>query len=105
MLTGRQDRAPFHQRSIMRSPRLPKGPKPARPAPARPRFNVSRIIDDAASKGWNQRQLGLRAGLASSTMSRFITGQNQTPKVAVRLAKALGQSLERYLVRGAEVTA
>lgn len=53
---------------------------------------------DIAAKGWQPTDLADRAGVARSTVSRFLNGQFQTARVAKKLAAALGYSVRRYIV-------
>jgi transcriptional regulator with XRE-family HTH domain len=63
----------------------------------RPRFNTTLIGADMALKGWNGRDLARRARVSDMTISRFFAGE-QSPKTAGRIARALGQTIERYFV-------
>jgi transcriptional regulator with XRE-family HTH domain len=62
------------------------------------RFNVAQIQMDLAAKGWQPTDLADRAGVARSTVSRFLNGEFQTARMAKRLAEALGYSVRRYIV-------
>ena len=61
-------------------------------------FNVAQLQHDIAAKGWQPVDLADRADVARSTVSRFLSGESQTPRVAKKLAKALGYSIRRYLI-------
>jgi transcriptional regulator with XRE-family HTH domain len=62
--------------------------------------------DDMALKGWQPTDLAQRADVARSTVSRFLSGESQTSRVAKKLAEALGYSVRRYyLVTRETVTA
>lgn len=62
-------------------------------------YNVALMEDDAAEKGWNQAYLARVIGRDRGTVSRFFTGEVQTPKVAKELADALGRPVRRYHIR------
>ena len=62
------------------------------------RFDVDRMRDDIAAKGWQPADLADRAGVARSTVGRFLNGDFQTPRTAKKLAETLGYSIRRYLV-------
>lgn len=65
------------------------------------RFNAQRLAEDMAERGWNKSDLARKAGVADNTVIRFLRSEFQTPKTAKRLARALGYSVRRYLVREA----
>lgn len=68
------------------------------------RFNAQLMAEDMARKGWNKLQLATRAGVADMTVIRFLRGE-QTAATAKKLAKALGRSIDRYLIRSDEAVA
>jgi lambda repressor-like predicted transcriptional regulator len=59
-------------------------------------WNAERLAADMAIRGWNNHELARRAGLSYKTVERFVTGETQTSKTAVKLATALGYSVRRY---------
>ena len=61
-------------------------------------FDVARMQQDLAAKGWQPTDLADRAKVARSTVSRFLNGEFQTARMAKRLANALGYSVRRYIV-------
>lgn len=69
------------------------------------RYDVSRMAGDVAAKGWQPIDLARKAGVAASTVTRFLRGEHQTPRMAKRLSKALGQAADHYLIRDAEAVA
>lgn len=69
------------------------------------RFDHCLMERDAAAKGWTGTRLAARAGLAQMTVSRFFRGQPVRPDSAKKLARALGQPIERYMVASAEAVA
>lgn len=68
-------------------------------------FNAQLMAEDMAAKGWTKLDLANRAGVADMTVIRFLRGERQTAPTAKKLAKALGRSIERYLVRSSEAVA
>lgn len=63
-------------------------------------YNVQRLAEDIAAKGWTKLELARRAGVNDMTVIRFLRGDHQTAPTAKRLAKALGRSV-RYYIGGA----
>lgn len=63
------------------------------------RFDTSRIRLDMDLKGWQSVDLAARAGVAGSTISRFLSGECQTARTLRKIAVALGHSTRRYLVQ------
>jgi len=66
------------------------------------RFNVAQMQHDIAARGWQPADLADKAGVARSTVSRFLNGEFQTARMAKRLAQALGYSVRRYIVTAEE---
>lgn len=64
----------------------------------RPQFDVAKMRDDMALKGWLPIDLARAAGVADMTVYRFLSMEAQTAKTAKKLADALGYSLRRYLI-------
>jgi transcriptional regulator with XRE-family HTH domain len=62
------------------------------------RYNVERMAEDIAARGWHPSGLADRVGVARSTVGRFLSGEFQTAKTAEKLAKGLGYSVRRYLI-------
>lgn len=62
------------------------------------RYDVERMETDMALKGWVAADLSRASGVSAMTVSRFMAGHTQTPRVAMKLAGALGYSVRRYLV-------
>lgn len=58
-----------------------------------------RLVADMTNLGWNQTDLARAAGVSHMTVSRFMSGESQTPKTAKKLAIALGFSIRRYIVQ------
>jgi transcriptional regulator with XRE-family HTH domain len=66
-------------------------------------YNVLRLAEDMAAKGWMNQDLAREAGVSDMTITRFLRGERQTARTAKRLALALGYSISRYLLRTAAV--
>lgn len=62
-------------------------------------WDVQLIAEDMAVKGWHKRELARRAKLGHATIVRFLSGERQTAVTAAKIAKALRQDTERYLIR------
>lgn len=54
------------------------------------------IIQDMASRGWTQRELARRAKLTEMQVSRLVTGQASSQRVAAAVARALGRAAGHY---------
>lgn len=61
-------------------------------------YNVERVTDDMALRGWNQSDLARAARLSNMTITRFLRREAQTAKTDERIARALGYTVRRYLV-------
>ena len=64
-------------------------------------FNTQLMAEDMARKGLNKLELAMKAGVADMTVIRFLRGESQTGKTAKKLARALGQKVDRYIVSAA----
>jgi transcriptional regulator with XRE-family HTH domain len=62
------------------------------------RFDVELLEHDMAARGWIPSDLASRAKVANSSVSRFLSGEFQTNRMAKKLATALGYSVRRYLI-------
>lgn len=62
------------------------------------RFNVQLMLEDMTLKGWTKLDLSRRAKVADMSVIRFLRGEQQTARMAKKLATALGYSMKRYLV-------
>ena len=72
-------------------------------ATATPGYDVARLQDDMAAKGWMAIDLARKAKVSHMTVSRFLSGERQTARMAKRLAEALGYSVRRYLISSKEM--
>ena len=70
---------------------------------ARIAYDVDRIREDMALRGWMKRDLARVAGVSPMTVSNFISGHAQTAKTAHKLALALGYTVRRYLISNRKV--
>jgi len=61
-------------------------------------YDLSKIREDMALRGWNARDLARIAGVSQSGVSKFLRNQAQTAKMATKLATALGFGVRRYLI-------
>jgi transcriptional regulator with XRE-family HTH domain len=66
------------------------------------RYDIAKMTDDMAAKGWIQQDLADKAHVSHMSVSRFLRGERQTNRMAKRLSQALGYSVRRYL--GQEVS-
>jgi transcriptional regulator with XRE-family HTH domain len=64
------------------------------------RFDVEKLQWDIAERGWMATDLARESGVSHMTVSRFLSGEIQTPRTAAKFAAALGKTVRRYLVRG-----
>lgn len=64
----------------------------------KPTYDVDKLQDDMALKGWLPVDLADAAGVADMTVYRFLRRESQTAKTAKKLAEALGYSIRRYLI-------
>jgi transcriptional regulator with XRE-family HTH domain len=63
-----------------------------------PGYDISRMREDIALKGWMPSDLARKARVSGMTVSRFLRSEAQTARTAAKLAKALGYSVRRYLI-------
>lgn len=64
-------------------------------------YDVQRMAEDMAIKGWTKLDLARAATVSDMTVIRFLRGDHQTAPTADRLARALGFSPRRYVVPSA----
>lgn len=67
-------------------------------AARRVEFNAQLMAEDMTRKGWTKDEFANRAGVSDMTVIRFLRGDSQTAPTAKKLAKALGRSMDRYLI-------
>jgi transcriptional regulator with XRE-family HTH domain len=61
------------------------------------------MSEDMDARGWTASDMASKAGIATSTVTRFLKGEYQTAPTAKKLAKALGyMTARRYVVRRVE---
>lgn len=68
-----------------------------------PTYDIPLLKSDMVLKGWLPMDLARKADVSHMTVARFLSGEIQTPRVAKKLATALGHSLKRYVILGREV--
>jgi transcriptional regulator with XRE-family HTH domain len=68
-------------------------------------YDIRRLAEDMAAKGWDQTDLARESGVSVATVSRFFSGEYQTAPTAKRLGLALGYSVRRYIVTSLAVSA
>lgn len=65
-------------------------------------YDVALLKDDLAAKGWLPIDLARKAEVSHMAVSRFLSGERQTARMAKKLAVALGHSVRRYLISARE---
>lgn len=60
-------------------------------------YDVERMQRDMVAKGWQPVDLARKAGVSPSSVTRFFSGEFQTPRMAKRLSKALNRGAAYYL--------
>lgn len=65
------------------------------------RFDVQRMREDMAERGWLPTDLARAAGMSDMTVSRTLNGSRSNPRTIERFARALGKTPRRYLIRKA----
>lgn len=68
------------------------------------RFDVARMVDDMTAAGLSPADVARRCRppVSRSTMTRFLNGTHQTPRIAKRIARVLRKTVEDYLIRSSE---
>ena len=59
-------------------------------------WDTSKVVADRDLRGWSTHTLATRAGLSYKTVDRFLNGEVQTAKTALKIATAMGYSIRRY---------
>jgi transcriptional regulator with XRE-family HTH domain len=62
-------------------------------------YDAAKLAGDMAARGWINKDLARAAGVSEMAVSRFLRGERQTARTLAKLAKALGYSPRRYLIR------
>lgn len=62
------------------------------------KYDVERMRLDIAAKGWLPVDLARRAKVNPASVTRFLSGEFQTPRMAKKLSKPLGKPPDHYLV-------
>ena len=68
-------------------------------------YNVELMQRDAAGLGYNGTSLARRARVSQMAVSKFLREQSRSPALAHKLAKALGHTVDRYLIADADLVA
>lgn len=65
---------------------------------SRPAYDGARMAQDATSLGWLPIDLARAASVSHTAAGKFLKGIHQTPRMAKKLAAALGHEPDHYLV-------
>lgn len=63
------------------------------------RYDAKLLADDIEAKGWLPIDLARKAKVSHMSVSRFLRGERQTPRMAKKFATALGFDISRYLIQ------
>lgn len=66
------------------------------------KFNWQLMAEDAAAKGMQPIDVSRKAGVSDMSVLRFFRGEQQTARMAKKIAKAINRDLERYVIRSRE---
>lgn len=66
--------------------------------PARRAFDVELIQDDMTDRGWYAVDLARAIRMSESTVSRFLSGETRSPRIAALIAGVFGRSVREYVV-------
>jgi transcriptional regulator with XRE-family HTH domain len=61
-------------------------------------YDVPAMQADMRLKGWLPLDLARKAKVSHTSVGRFLRGERQTARMAMKLAKALGSEVSRYLI-------
>lgn len=62
------------------------------------RYDVPQLLRDAGGEGWSDSDFARRAGVKRSTVSRMRRYGSTRPATFAKLAQALGQPMDRYIL-------
>lgn len=65
----------------------------------RPTYDGAQLTRDITSRGWLPIDLARKAKVSHTAVNLFLVGTRQTPRMAKRLAAALGKEPDDYLVK------
>lgn len=65
-------------------------------------YDVALMVEDMTAKGYMRKDLADAAGVSPMAVTRFLSGARQTPRMAKKLATALGRSVRRYMISSRE---
>ncbi|MCL4763012.1 MAG: helix-turn-helix domain-containing protein, partial [Burkholderiales bacterium] len=68
----------------------------------RVRYDVQRLAEDIAGRGWSIEQAAFKAGVSFRTVYRFLYGEFQTVRTIRLMAKALGTRVDTYILRDSD---
>lgn len=68
-------------------------------------YDVALMAEDMAAKGFIKKDLAKKAGVSAMVVTRFLSGERQTARMAKKLATALGHGVRRYLISSREAMA
>ena len=68
-------------------------------------YDVALMSEDMAAKGFMRKDLAQKARVSAMAVTRFLSGERQTARMAKKLAGALGHSVRRYLISSREAVA
>lgn len=61
-------------------------------------YDVALMTEDMTAEGFMRKDLARRARVSAMAVTRFLSGERQTPRMAKKLAVALGYTVRRYLI-------
>ena len=65
----------------------------------KPLFDVVKLSQDLADRGWLPTDLARVAEVSDMTVTRVLRGQRHNPRTWAKLAAALGKTTRRYVIR------
>ena len=68
-------------------------------------WNVALMDADRLSKGMSFSDVAAEAGVSVASVTRFFKGKYRAPGMAKKIAVALEQDLDRYVIRRSEAVA
>jgi transcriptional regulator with XRE-family HTH domain len=74
---------------------------PTRYAALPVQYDIQRMAEDMALKGWTRQDLAAHAGVSGMTVTNFFSGKSVRPPTVKKLASALGYTVKRYLISAA----
>ena len=62
------------------------------------RWNISLVFRDIAAKGWTMEKMAEMSGVTAQTLGNLKRIGKPTPTTMAKIAKALKQPIERYIL-------